>query len=84
MKIEVLGSGCPKCKQLYEMTQKVVAEMGIKDKVEYVSGQKGVQRLVELGAMGSPGLAVNGKLVMTGFTPDTTKIKSVILKARGN
>lgn len=84
MKIEVLGSGCPKCKQLYEMTQKLVTEIGIKDKVEYVSGQKGIQRLVELGAMGSPVLAVNGKIVMVGFTPDIIKIKNVILKAKGN
>ena len=83
MKIEVLGSGCPKCKQLYEITKKAVVEMGIKDKVEYVSGQEGIQRLVELGAMSSPAIAVNDKIVMAGFVPDTAKIKAIILKAKG-
>jgi len=81
MKIQVLGSGCPICKKLYEITQKAVAEMGIKEKVEYVSGQEGIQKIIELGAMGSPALAVNGRIVMVGFSPDTAKIKAVILKA---
>jgi len=81
MKIQVLGSGCPTCKKLYEITQKAVAEMGIKEKVEYVSGQEGIQKIIELGAMGSPALAVNGRIVMVGFSPDTAKIKAVILKA---
>jgi small redox-active disulfide protein 2 len=81
VKIEVIGSGCPKCKQLYEITQKVATEMGIKEKVEYVSGQDGIQRLVKMGVMSSPALAVNGKIVMTGLIPDASKIKATIMKA---
>jgi len=81
MKIQVLGSGCPTCKKLYEITQKAVAEMGIKEKVEYVSGQEGIQKIIELGAMSSPALAVNGRIAMVGFSPDTAKIKATILKA---
>jgi glutaredoxin len=80
MKIAVYGSGCPTCKKLYEITQKVVVEIDPKEKVEYVSGQQGIQKIIELGAMSSPVLAVNGKIVMTGFTPDTSKIKAAILK----
>jgi len=80
MKIAVYGSGCPTCKKLYEITQKTVSEMGTKDKVEYVSGQQGIQKIIELGAMSSPVLAVNGKIAMTGFTQDTSKIKAAILK----
>jgi small redox-active disulfide protein 2 len=81
MKIQVLGSGCPTCKKLYEITQKAVAEMGIKEKVEYVSGQEGIQKIIELGAMSSPALAVNGRIAMVGFSPDIAKIKAAILKA---
>jgi len=81
MKIQVLGSGCPTCKKLYEITQKAVAEMGIKEKVEYVSGQEGIQKIIELGAMSSPALAVNGRIAMVGFSSDTAKIKAAILKA---
>ena len=78
MKIQVLGSGCPTCKKLYEITQKAVTEMGMKEKVEYLSGSEGMQALIEIGSMTSPVLAVNGTVVLTGFTPDIEKIKKVI------
>lgn len=78
MKIQVLGSGCPTCKKLYEITQKAVSEMGLKEKVEYLSGSEGMQALIEIGSMTSPVLAVNGTVVMSGFTPDIEKIKKVI------
>ena len=78
MNIQVMGSGCPTCKKLFEITQKAVAEMGLKEKVEYLSGSEGMQALIEIGSMTSPVLAVNGTVVMTGFTPDIEKIKEVI------
>lgn len=78
MKIQVLGSGCPTCQKLYEITQKAVVEMGLKDKVEYLSGSEGMQALIEIGSMTSPVLVIDGKIVMTGFTPDIEKIKSLI------
>jgi len=78
MKIQVLGSGCPTCKKLYEITQKAVLEMGLKNKVEYLYGAEGIQALIEKGVMSSPALAVDGKVVMTGFTPDIEKIKKLI------
>jgi len=78
MKIQVLGSGCPTCKKLYEITKKAVLEMGLKDKVEYLFGAEGMQALIEKGVMSSPVLAVDDKVVMTGFTPDIEKIKKLI------
>jgi len=81
MKITVIGSGCPTCKKLYEITQKAVAEMRSKDKVEYISGEKGIEKMIEIGAMSSPILVVDNKIAMTGFTPDTEKIKAAITKA---
>jgi len=78
MKIQVLGSGCPTCKKLYEITQKAVEEMGLKEKVDYLSDSEGMQALIEIGSMTSPVLAVNGNVVMSGFTPDIEKIKKVI------
>jgi len=82
MKIQVLGSGCPTCKKLYEITQKAVLEMGLKEKVEYLSGSEGTQKIIEMGMMQSPVLAINEKPVMTGFTPDIEKIKKIIKKAK--
>ena len=78
MKIQVLGSGCAKCKKLHEITQKAVAEIGMKEKVEYISGAEGTQAIIDMGMMESPVLTINGQPVMAGFTPDIEKIKKVI------
>jgi small redox-active disulfide protein 2 len=78
MKIQVLGSGCPTCQKLHEIIKKTVLEMGLKEKVEYLSGAEGMQALIEIGSMSSPVLAVDGKIAMTGFTPDIEKIKKLI------
>lgn len=82
MKIQVLGSGCPTCKKLYEITQKAVTEMGMKEKVEYLSGPEGTQATIEMGMVSSPVLAVDGNPIMTGFTPDIEKIKRLINAAK--
>lgn len=79
MKIQVLGSGCATCKKLYELTQKAV--VGIEANVEYVTGPEGMQKIMELGAMGSPVLTVNDKIVMVGFTPDIHEITDKIIAA---
>ncbi len=81
MKITVIGSGCPTCKKLYELTQKAVSEMNLKEKVEYLTGQEGINKIITLGAMSSPIIAVNNKIAMSGFTPDISRIKTAILKA---
>jgi len=81
MKIQVLGSGCPTCKKLYEITQKAVVEMKSAAEVEYLTGNKGVQKIIELGSMSSPVLAINGKIAMVGFTPEIEKIKKIISEA---
>lgn len=78
MKIQVFGSGCATCKKLHEITQKAATEMGIKEKVDYLTGPEGTQAIIEMGVMQSPVLAVNGEPVMTGFTPDIEKIKKAI------
>lgn len=80
MKIQVLGSGCPTCKKLYEITKKAVDELGLKKEVEYLTGHEGIQKMMDLGVMSSPVLTVNDKPVMTGFTPNIEKIKELLKK----
>ena len=82
MKIQVLGSGCPTCKKLNDMTVQAVKELGLTDNVEYLTGDKGTSKIIELGIMSSPVLVVNDKPVMVGFTPDIEKVKKLIQKAK--
>ncbi len=76
--IQVLGSGCPTCKKLFELTKKAVIELGLKTKVEYVTD---IQKIIALGVMSSPVLTVNGKTMLAGSLPNLEKIKEIIMSA---
>lgn len=75
MKIQVLGSGCPTCKKLFDLTTQAVKELELKTEVEYITD---IQKIIEMGVMQSPVLAINGKPIMTGFVPDIEKVKQII------
>ena len=75
MNIQVLGSGCAKCKKLYELTQEAVKQLKLDEKVEYITD---VEKIIEMSVMSTPVLAIHGKPVMTGFVPDIEKIKSLL------
>lgn len=79
MKIQVLGSGCSNCKKLYELTKQAVKELDLLEEVEYITD---ISKIVEMGVMSTPVLAVDGKAVMTGIVPDISKIKSLLEKAQ--
>lgn len=81
MEIEVIGTGCPTCKQLYALTLKAAAMIGDDAKVEYIADAAGMKRLMELGLMRSPALVVNGKIAMVGYDPNVNNLKNKILEA---
>jgi small redox-active disulfide protein 2 len=81
MKIEVLGSGCNNCKKLYDLTNQAVKELNLEAEVEYITD---IKRLVEMGIMQSPALAIDGVAVMTGATTNLEKIKEVLQKDKSD
>ena len=72
MKIKVLGTGCPKCKQLEANVKKVLEETGKKAEMEKVTD---VNKIIEAGVMATPALAIDGKIVCSGRIPTTEEIK---------
>lgn len=80
MKIQVLGSGCATCKKLHEVVLSIVDESKLKAEVEYLTGEEGTSKIVEMGIMSSPVLMIDDKPVMVGFTPNIEKIRNLILK----
>lgn len=78
MKIQVLGSGCATCKKLFELTKSAAAELKLNTEVEYITD---VQRIVQMGLMSSPVLAVNDKPILVGRVPEEAKIKELIAEA---
>ena len=72
MKIEILGTGCPKCKKLEENAKKAVAELKIRAEVVKVTD---IGKIVEYGVMSTPALVIDGKIKASGRIPDVGEIK---------
>lgn len=77
MKIEVIGSGCKKCKSLFELTEVVLKELGIGDSVLYSTD---INKIVAMGLMQSPVLTIDDEPVLVGMLPDKEKLKEIIAK----
>jgi small redox-active disulfide protein 2 len=77
MEIKILGTGCPKCKTLEKMTRDTVTEMGIEASV---TKEEDIMKIMEYGIMRTPGLVVDGKVVMSGRIPSVTEIKEYLTK----
>ncbi|MFA5750937.1 MAG: thioredoxin family protein [Candidatus Paceibacterota bacterium] len=75
MKIQVIGSGCPTCKKLFEITKEAVKALELSVEVEYIAD---IQKIIQMGLMKSPVLVINNKTVLVGFTGDIEKIKEII------
>ena len=75
MEIKILGPGCPKCKSLEKSVINAVAEMDISADVEKVED---IMKIMEYGVMNTPGLVINGKVILAGRVPAISEIKSLI------
>ena len=80
MKIQILGTGCPKCKKLGELADQAAKEMGLEFEIEKVTG---IAEIMEFAVMTTPALAVDGKVLSAGHVPSYEKVKELLLKAKG-
>lgn len=75
MRIEVLGSGCARCKKLHELTQSAARELGLSADVAYITD---IEKIVATGVMSIPVLMVNGEPMVVGSVPDIQTIKNIL------
>jgi small redox-active disulfide protein 2 len=73
MKIEILGTGCTKCKALEENAKKAVADAKIFAQVEKVED---MEKIMEYGVMSTPALVINGEVKSTGKLLNSEEIKA--------
>ena len=71
MKIEILGTGCPKCKKLEENARKAVAESGKKAEIVKVTD---MAKIIEYGIMSTPALVIDGNVKSFGRIPEIKEI----------
>ncbi len=63
MKVQILGTGCTKCKLLEQHAREAVAQLGISAEIEKVTE---IDRIAGMGVMMTPALAVDGVVKSVG------------------
>ena len=75
MRIEIMGSGCPKCKKLVENVEAAVKELGIEAEVTRVTALK---EIMDRSVMLTPALAVDGDVKSAGKVLTVDEVKKML------
>ena len=73
--IQILGTGCPKCKKLAQNAETAANEMGIEYELEKVTD---INEIMKFGVMFTPALAINGEVKVAGKVVSTEDIKDML------
>jgi small redox-active disulfide protein 2 len=76
IKIQVLGTGCPKCKKLAELADAAAKELGIEYELIKVTD---INDIMAFGVMMTPALAVDDQVKVMGKVPSVDEIKSYLV-----
>ena len=75
MKIEVLGTGCMKCKRLMKNVEVAVKELGIAAEIKKVDD---ISEIINRGVMLTPALVVEGEMKVSGRVADVKELKEIL------
>jgi small redox-active disulfide protein 2 len=75
VRIEVLGTGCAKCRRLVKNVEKAVADLGIDAEIIKVED---ITAIMDRGVMLTPGLIVDGELKVSGRVADVKELKEIL------
>ena len=73
--IQILGTGCPKCKKLAENAEAAAKALGIAYTIEKVTD---IREILKFGVMVTPALAVDGVVKVAGKAPSADEIKKML------
>jgi len=76
MKIQILGTGCPKCKLLMANAEAAVKALGIEVTIEKVEK---IQDIMKFSVMTTPALVVDGQVKSAGRVLSADDIKKVLV-----
>ncbi len=74
-KIQILGTGCPKCKKLAENVEEAVKELGVEYDIEKITK---INEIMKFGVMVTPALAVDGEVKVVGKVASPDEIKGML------
>ena len=74
-KIQILGTGCPKCEKLAELAEQAAKELGIEYELEKVTK---INDIMKFGVMVTPALVVDGQVKVAGGLPSVEQLKEML------
>ncbi len=74
-RIQILGTDCPKCRQLAENAAAAAGQLGIACEIEKVTD---ITRILAFGVMATPALAVEGDVKVVGRVPSVSELKTIL------
>jgi small redox-active disulfide protein 2 len=74
-KIQILGTGCPKCKKLAEFAEQTAKELGIEYEIEKVTK---INDIMKFGVMVTPALVIDGEVKTAGKVPSIEEMKNML------
>jgi small redox-active disulfide protein 2 len=77
MKIEILGTGCPKCKILYKNTVQAVKNTGINAQIVIIED---IDTIISYGVFMPPAIVINGKVKLAGEAVSPEEIEKLLLQ----
>jgi small redox-active disulfide protein 2 len=77
MKVQILGTGCAKCRALTANAEKAIAELGIDAEIEKVEN---IADIARMGVLMTPALAIDGQIKSVGLQP-VIKVREVLAAA---
>lgn len=75
MKIQILGSGCAKCRSLTAVAEQAAQDLGLQYELEKVTDMK---RYPDFGVMFTPALVVDGVVKLSGKVPTLDEAKKLL------
>ncbi len=75
MKLQILGTGCPKCTKLAENAKVAIEAMGLDCDIEKVTD---INEIMSFGVMLTPALAVDGQVKVVGKVPSPDEIQQLL------
>jgi len=77
MNIKILGTGCSKCKVLYENTEKAIAELGLD---ATLVKEEDIVNILKYNTLTLPALVIDEKVVSSGHILSMTQVKDLLTK----
>ena len=74
-KLQILGTGCPKCQKLTEAAETAARELGLEYELEKV---RDINEIMKFGVMFTPALVVDGEVKVSGKVPEVAEIKKIL------